>query len=306
MAKDIYNLDKYKPSNIKNQTAFYHWLRRLITMKTTTFKWTGLPKEINERYLEYVLLMYGKVAFAKDAITGDLIALPFNIAGNFDLYGEPKKVQLFSGYAGYSDFFEDGKFVICYDNYLKQPVISDLLMYADKIADLDRTIDVQVSVQKTPYMLAGEKGIMTTAKKILENVTNNDVSVEVDANFKMAEAIKVLQLVPPNSYNGNILTDTLERTVQRAYEFLGIESKVSGKKERLLTSEVESSNASVTAQKLSYLKPRLECCTVMKEVFGLDVKVELNKDIIDEEGSEYDDYRLSDIDRGVSNSSDPV
>ena len=66
-----------------------------------------------------------------------------------------------------------------------------------------------------------------------------------------------------------------------ALTVLGIDNANTDKKERLITNEVESNDQLITYYLNCYYKTRKKACDEINEKFGLNISIELNKDIID-------------------------
>ena len=66
-----------------------------------------------------------------------------------------------------------------------------------------------------------------------------------------------------------------------ALTVLGIDNANTDKKERLITNEVESNEELIKYYLNCFYKTRKKACDEINEKFGLDIEIELNKEIID-------------------------
>ena len=66
-----------------------------------------------------------------------------------------------------------------------------------------------------------------------------------------------------------------------ALTVLGIDNANTDKKERLITNEVESNEELIKYYLNCYYKTRKKACDEINEKFGLDIDIELNKEVID-------------------------
>ena len=63
--------------------------------------------------------------------------------------------------------------------------------------------------------------------------------------------------------------------------FLGINNANTSKKERLVTSEVESNDQLINYYLNCFYKTRKKACDILNEKFGTNVEIVLNKEVVD-------------------------
>lgn len=264
--------------NLTNFATFSFYFLRLKNLATTLFKWKNLPESINERFLEQSLFIYGRVGFAKDDVTQELIALPMVQNGQFDIYGEPKGIIMF-GMNGYQLHADKDTSVYCYDNYNKKGIMADVLMFAKRLEIIERTKDINISSQRTPYILKGTKSQMATLMKLYQDISEFKPVHLTDKSLDL-EGITCLQTLAP--FIAPELEVIKRHTWGEALNFIGVDNNVNDKKERLVVGEAVGNLGAVKAERYGRLKPRQDACEKVNEMFGTDISVEINAEVVDE------------------------
>ena len=147
--------------------------RQMFNITQNRVKYSGISTYIDMSYVNRVLFNRGVVASFVDEVLGQFI-LPFFNVGVLDCYGRPTKIQCY-GMNGYrSKILSTNEFVLLYDTTGKYPLIYDVEQYAERMALDVRTMDINISQQKTPRFF-----ITSTDNKLtVENIINNIDSCE--------------------------------------------------------------------------------------------------------------------------------
>lgn len=285
----------------KNELEFRNNFMQLFNLALSAFEWKGLPDTCNERYLELGLMMTGVGMIANDPVYNFVTLRGMPAGAKYNIYGEPSSIHGygFNGYHREYSCYQQGtadydvEAVICRDNVMMYPYISYINMFAQRITDMMRTIDVAAKKLKVPYIIEVEQGQVASVKQILQNVDNNEESV---IGQKSANTVEFK--LWPTQVRGDVLKalwESLANIDTRARETLGIESNPNtAKKERQITGEVEA-NDMFTALNIDHrLRQREIFCQLVKEVHDLDISVKLSDHMreiadIDETGGGKDD-----------------
>lgn len=145
----------FDESLLGNTATYGQYLRVLSELAVSMFEWRNVPDSIDVRYLEMQLFLSGVVVWFKDEELENqpqlcLSCLP---AGNFDVYGYPTRRIAYSRYNGYNKTLSNSDSVIIYNNFLRTPSVTDCMIYAKRLYNLDRIIDVNANAQKTPILV---------------------------------------------------------------------------------------------------------------------------------------------------------
>ena len=257
-----------------NDKTYLYYYERLQELAISMFEWTGLPESVDPRFLELSLFKYGMSVFFNDEELGYL-ALDVMIGGDLDHYRVPK---IRTAYAsnGYNKTLDDTNSVIIFNNYLRTNSQLPVQMFAERLANIERTVDVNVMAQKTPTMIQCSENQRLVMKNLYKQYQGNEPFIFGDKSLDMG-SIKVLKTDAPLVFNE--LTQLKREIFNEALTYLGISNVNITKKERLLSDEVTRNMGSIEAQKYTRLNARKEACEKINEMFGLDVNVEYREDI---------------------------
>ena len=136
-------------SQLCNFKTYEMYKRQMLTLAENVFEFENLPEYIDTAFLNKKLLRTGSIAFFKDEVLG-VIALPYTVLGNLDIYGRPQKIIVTAPNGSYRRKLNYGEFVIMYDNNGRYPIYLDILQYAERMSMFQRVMDINIAQQKTP------------------------------------------------------------------------------------------------------------------------------------------------------------
>lgn len=256
-------------SQLSNFKTYLMYRRQLTTLAQNVFIFDNLPKYIDLSFLNKRLFYDGSIAFFNDEVLG-LLALPYTNMAKLDLYGRPQKIRV-NGMNGYNKVIDNpNDFVIMYDNLSRQPLLLDTLQYAERLANITRTTDVNIAQQKTPRFWK----VPNEYKKTISDLVNNvDGNIEQILGYENLDIRDISIICEPAPY----VTDKLETEKEKIYnEFLrliGVANQTVQKKERLITDEVQASQGGTIASRYNRFEPRRIACEQIKDKLGYDIKV---------------------------------
>lgn len=264
---------KTKAVHDNNKTYLYYY-ERLQELAISMFEWSGLPDTVDARFLELSLFKFGMSVFFEDEEMGKL-ALDVMIGGDLDHYRVPK---IRTAYAsnGYNKPLNEKNSVIIFNNYLRTNSQLPIQMFAERLSNIERTVDTNVLAQKTPTMIQCSENQRLVMKNLYKQYEGNEPFIFGDKSLDM-NSIKVLKTDAPLVFNE--LTQLKREIFNEALTYLGISNVNITKKERLLSDEVTRNMGSIEAQKFTRLNARKEACDKINKMFGLDVDVKYREDI---------------------------
>lgn len=277
-------------SATKNNATYLMYYNRLTELSISMFEWQNLPDTIDERYLELALFSTGMAVFFKDNDLGDYLALRCMINGGFNVYRIPINRRAYAD-NGYQKQLTIKDSVIIYNNLIHSNAMLDVRIFADRLTDLDRSIQVNARAQKTPVLIQCSENERLTMLNLYKDYDGNAPVVYGDRNLN-PKGISVLKTDAP--YTADKLYQLKTQIWNEALTYLGISNITINKKERMITDEVARTQGGVVASRYSRLESRRQACRQINKMFGLDVWVDYREDfqpaeIPDEKDGETDE-----------------
>lgn len=268
-------------SAVMNNATYIQYYNRLIELSIAMFDWTGLPNTIDPRFLELTLFKYGQAVFFEDEVMGYL-TLTNAVQGGFDVYGYPVASRAYSPYNNYQKNLTLDDSVIIYNNYLRTPSSLDVEVFAKRLYNLDRVIDVNANAQKTPVLIKCAETQRLTMKNLYKEFDGNSPVIFGDNGLNDAN-FTVLSTEAP--YVSDRIYQLKTQIWNEALTYLGISNINVQKKERLITDEVSRNMGGVIASRYSRLNARQNACEKINKMFGLNIWCEYRDDYreLDEE-----------------------
>lgn len=265
-----------KPKRTKQQQynidTFNQYYKQNSNIALNNFEWQNLPDGLISRRFERFLYFNGTCVFFHDEKLGYCV-LPTTYNGQLDLYFEPTNWQVL-GY-NYSKPLNINNSVLIRNNLTLTPTDSDVRFYCNKIADVQRTIDTQLSQLKSPYIIKTNDKKLMSHKNILSRKEDNEIAIFVNGSV----GIEDMQIVPtPTAYVIDKLTAYKTKLESELYTLLGFDNLAMEKSERLITTEVEK-NEEITDNGYVnvMLEMRKESCEQINNMFGLNINVKLKR-----------------------------
>lgn len=256
-----------------NTGTFRQYYNRLVELALSMFEWKNLPDTVDPRFLELCLFTDGQVVFFNDPDLGYL-TLQNACNGNFNVYRIPVKRRAYA-VNGYQRDLDDKNSVIIFNNYLHTNSQLDATMYARRLSELDRAIDVNANAQKTPVLIKCDE----TQKLIMQNLymqyQGNMPFIFADKSLN-TNALTVLKTDAP--YVCDKLYTLKTQIWNEALTYLGISNINIQKKERLITDEVTRNQGGTIASRYSRLNARRDACKQINAMFGLDMWCDYRED----------------------------
>lgn len=252
-----------------NQKTYDYWMRRLTELAVNTIEWTGLPDTIDTRYLEMILCNKGLAVFFKDQELDQYLALNVMISDKWNVYNIPTGREAYA-VNGYHNKLDISNSVIIFNNYLRTPTIIDLEIYARKLYEVDRAIDVNIIGQKTPHIVKCSENQRLVLENLFMNYQGNIPFIFGDKSMNF-ENLDTIDITTP--YVTDKLQIARRQIFNDALTYLGIENNSNEKAERMVTNESISNLGAIEAARKTRLNARQQACDLINKMFGLNVSV---------------------------------
>lgn len=296
MSKNKKNRMFWESAKLNNAT-YQQYYQRLLELSTAMFEWKNLPPSVDARFLELTLFGKGMAVFFKDEELGYL-ALPVAISGKWNVYNIPTGRRAYAS-NGYNANLTEKNSVIIFNNYSHTNSMLDVEMFARRLYNMDRAIDVNINAQKTPVLIQCSEQQRTTMLNLYQKYDGNEPFIFGDNNLDLA-GFKVLNTNAP--FVADKIRQEKTQTWNEALTYLGISNTNVTKKERLISDEVLRSQGGTIASRYSRLEMRRQACEQINKMFpDLDIWCDYRDDF-----READDETIYTGDSGDGSAKDVV
>lgn len=284
-----------KPPWIENAKYFTSvtystWFNRLYNMAISRFEWINLPDTCNEKFIEQVLFFNGFMVGYKDTALNSYLIMPCTNNSVLDIFGYPAKVNAY-GYNGYiaqnltpytitlGQETTNADAALLYANYSRCPDLPAVLYFARKLTKIDRTIDVNINVQKTPYIISCGENQRLTVANMFKQVDNFEPAIMTTKFYGLngEKPINVMDLKPP--FVADKMQVLKRQVYQEALTYLGIEANTSEKAERQVTEELTANMGETESMRQSPLASRKQFCKEFNKIYGTNIDVKFRSDL---------------------------
>lgn len=295
--------DAFVDAMLLNNRTYVDYLERMKKICLSMFEWINMPDSMSARFLEMCLYYNGQAALLYDDEIGYLNTMAAD-GGYINIYGLPTELNCYSYRFNQRRSLytvdtgeEKGKeCILVMNNYERVPTAATIELFAYRLAEAQRTADVNISVAtRFPLLLTTDQRQLHTLKKLYEEYEGNSPVIFADKNLITPDAIKSIKTDAP--FIANDIMDYKVKIWDEFLTFMGL-NNLAEKKERLITNEANSNNEVINLNLQALLIPRKEACKQFNEKYGLmgdkaiDVKVRSDLyNIIKQYESVTSDYR---------------
>ena len=275
---------EFRDSLLLNNASEIDFLERMKKIALSMFDWVDLPDTMNARYLEMCLYYKGQAGLLYDENYG-FINTQVADSGYINIYGLPTKLNCYSyRYNEVRDLYvpnttseKDKEVVLVMNNYERIPTASSVQLFAYRLAEAQRTADVNMKAQRTPILITTDQKQEFSMRKLYEQYDGNTPVIYADRNANInLEAIRAIKTDAP--FIANQIMDYQREIWNQFLTFMGLQN-LNEKKERLISNEVDSNNELVNLNLQSFLIPRKKACEEFNQKFGTQIDVKVRSDL---------------------------
>jgi len=256
-------------SQLTNMKTYLMYREEMLTLAENVFEFKNLPEFIDVSYLNKTLLRNGSIAFFMDDVLG-LIALPYDVIGNFDVYGRPQQIMCRAANGTYYKKLNQGEFVIMYDNNGRYPIFLDICQMAERIALSKRTIDVNIVQQRTPRIWKTSQDKKRTLQDMLSNIDGMEENI---ATYESIDIDDMNVVLAPAPFVADKIDLHLDKEWAEFYRLIGVANLIEQKKERMIRDEMSASQGGTIASRFSRFEPRKRAIDEINKKFGTNIEV---------------------------------
>jgi len=280
---------KNNPQQNTKRLILNMYKRHLTELAMNRFKWDGLPKEIDSRFMELELFRHALVTFYEETDAEFIrnfgrrfFATAASPMGGLNVYENPIKFRTY-GTHYQAKTLAANACVPIWANMLRTPDADIVQVYAEQLTELTITIQANSKLlRKQKYIYANEN----TRLSMVNMQRQSDEGVEVIYGQEGAMDPSNIQVLDLGGDPVGVLNLMIAKSKlwNECMTMLGINNANQDKKERLVADEVAANDDQVFATRGIALNARQYACEQInakyKDADGspLNVTVEFNTD----------------------------
>lgn len=276
--RNIYN-SSFNPSTIhtKNTGLFMYYADYLFKKILSVFDFSSLPDTWAENYFKSVLFGYGFIAVYKDAEYG-IIPQNCSLSDTYSIFYQPTRVLIANPVLRKSielKVGEDCEIIKVQPDY--RSVLDIVSYYADMLAVSSEAMGMNLLNTKVSYVFMAEnKAQAETFKKAYDRLASGDPFVVIDKSLLKEDGTVNWQMFEQNVGQNYIVDRVLNdmKTIEDQFNTkIGIPNANTQKRERLISSEVESNDVDTTALVNLWLDTMRKDIEKVNAKYGLNISV---------------------------------
>jgi hypothetical protein len=266
------------PVNNEQSMLERMYIRMLSELCMNRFEWENLPDEIDPRFLELNLTYRALVVFYQDNDIGKYVTAQGSGAGHTNFMDHPVSFTVIGPGTGaglsknLKAVGDNPQCVPIWANYLRCPDLDIISIYANKLAKLDRTIEITMDNMRKTKVIAAPENERLSYVNILRQIAEGQEAI-FGTNAMDISTVQVLDLgVDPLTLPNLMIAKS--KLWNECMGLLGINGANQDKKERLVAAEVGANDEQVMATRNIALNARQQACEEINRLFGLDISVD--------------------------------
>ena len=169
--------------------------------------------------------------------------------------------------------------VYLYDNKGFRSMYDIINVYAQKLANVDASIDVNLMNTRAAYIFNAEDTKQADeAKLIYDKISRGEPAVYTRVRNPMNPengGLEITTIPVKNNYIAGDLIEAKRAIISEFLTLVGLNSTSYEKKERLITAEVDSNNEE-SEYNIAYMKRNLKRqCKAVRDMFGIEFKIKV-------------------------------
>lgn len=256
--------------------------RHFVNVLINRVKVNNLPEEINEKFLLYHVLLYGRVLFFEK--NGKYHVMWFSGKGKLNEYYIQKEFLVVNPWADEtSDDYTESNAAILFSDmnaYIENADVGlfDLIhSYAQVVNNIDASIRALAKNSKVIAFITGStNSFVSSAKQMLKHLFDSEECIGV-MEESLVDAIRVNPISEKMDYKFSELIKARQYYISDFYQKLGISANMNMKAERLTDNESQLIDSVSDVDFENIIDNLNYSVSFINEKFGLDISFEINE-----------------------------
>lgn len=268
-------LPEYWQSDQFNKVCYQTNLDMLVSLAVNRFRWTGLPDTCDARFLEYALHRNGFATICHAENTPNIWQTLFCAPqSTFNEYGIPVKWRASGMNETQYDVTPANGEIVYYSQSRCDPWTA-ILMYANKLTQIQRTEDVNLFHLRKPYVMVAPQEKKLELTNILKQVSGFEPAIIGDKALLDLKEDNVFAIDTKVQYYGEELARQYQNCINQYLMYIGIPHLAFEKGERMIEDEARANSAPTNVNLKNCLDARRSACEKLKQL-APDVFADLN------------------------------
>lgn len=262
----------YWQSQAYNTHLVTMYRNMIMQMAMNRFRWLNLPPTCDARFLEYTLMMEGcaTICYPRRLVgqfysTRCVFQSPPNV---YDDYPKWKSV----GNNGWSFYADKTSGTLVWDNSTRFPIMVGIETFANQLANIQLTKEMNRFHQRIPWVLKGPKSRENDMRQIVKQVAGGELAMMAYDGFGDIDVDALQTQVP---FIGAELAQDEKNTWNSIYHLLGVENTTL-KLERQTEDEIHAQKSPTTLVRMASLSERRKAADYLNEHFGKYLKADIS------------------------------
>lgn len=261
--------------SLRDYDFYFQEFKKMIT---NMFVWENLPDNISQRFIEEHLFNEGMVLFFKSSDL-DVFVVSKALQLGLNDYEEPTLYHAL-GVNRINEVLSPSECVPIWNNNFREGNVNGVHFFSKRLSGIEKTIDVNLEQLKNPSIIACPEGQRETVKQIIKEKTDGVPYIFTSDDFDGMVKVNVFDMHIQN--HTRELEEIRMAKEHQALTYYGINNVNILKKERLISGEAEQNNEQISLNRNAMYQARLNACSQINEMFGLNVRVRFNGDIVED------------------------
>lgn len=260
------------------KTVIERMYQRILTeLATNRFKWTGMPEEIDVRFVEQTLFYQALSVFFWNTDFEKYMSLRGGAQGYLNYQNNPTGFVVV-GNNFVSKTLSAKECVPIWSNYMRVPDHDIVSIYSTKLAEIDRTLEINSRNARRNKIVSASQDTKLSMQNMNRQLDEGQEVLFWQGQIPDGSLIQALDLgINPDSLEKLHILRT--RLWNECMGLLGIENANQDKKERLVASEVDANNDQTSMMRYVNLNARRQAAEQINRMYGLNISVEYHTEI---------------------------
>lgn len=263
---------------VTDVNMFNYFFQMIVNYYLNRYIYRNLPEEIPPIMIERALLFEGNALFIKESDMFGVTSV--SLGGNLDIYGIPENRYAYTC-TYFNKMYNKDNSVIIWARPLSIPEILPITVHCESLTNLRVSRDINIIQQRTPCFVAGEQSAKVDSNNLIQKFLRGIPFIKINKASLRNQTIPTFEPIQLGIQPiFDKLDDAIERELAQCLAEGGIYMTTNTKRERLTSDENFQNSGLIESSRKNGLDCRRRAVNQINKLFGLNIEVEFNSDIV--------------------------